>query len=83
VNHYLKRWQYLEIACRPQVWRRAIKTALLVGTLLMLINQGDLLMRMQLDRKTVLKIILTYLVPYLVSTTSSVAAIVEHERLTD
>lgn len=70
------RQQYLATALQPQVWRRAAKTSLLVG-LLVVINQGDLLVRMPLELKVVFKILLTYMVPYLVSTTSSVAAIRE------
>jgi len=46
-----------------------------VGTLLIAINHGDALLKGRLDGERVFKICLTLLVPYGVSTTSSVAAL--------
>ncbi|MEH6470908.1 MAG: nitrate/nitrite transporter NrtS [Halopseudomonas sp.] len=48
--------------------------ALLVGTLLMLINYGESIIAGTMSAKDWLKVLLTYLVPYAVSTYSSVAA---------
>ena len=52
-------------------WRRAIGVAAIVGTLLVLINQGDALITGRID---VLKALLTYLVPFGVSIYSAAAA---------
>ncbi len=46
-----------------------------VGALLIAINHGDALLHGELDANRVFKIALTLLVPYGVSTTSSVAAL--------
>ena len=54
--------------------RRGSNRALLVGTLLITINHGDALVRGDIDRARVLKMALTLLVPYCVSTISSVGA---------
>lgn len=54
---------------------RALRTALLVGTVLIVINHGDALLALDLDVTRVLKMILTVCVPYCVSTYSSVGAL--------
>lgn len=68
---------YLCVQCavwhRP-VLRRAIIIALVVGTLLALINQGDVLLHGHLTVLVVMKICLTYTVPFAVSTGSALAA---------
>jgi hypothetical protein len=48
--------------------------ALIVGTILCIINQADVLLRGHLTTAVVAKIGLTYLVPFSVSTYSSLAA---------
>jgi len=53
---------------------RAIKVALVVGTILMVINQGDVLLSGQLTVLVACKIVLTYAVPLSVSTYSALAA---------
>lgn len=50
-------------------------TSLIVGTVLVIINHGDAFITGEIDSVRVFRIILTYLVPYLVSTTSSVSTI--------
>jgi hypothetical protein len=59
------------IFLRPVVLT-AIKVALVVGTVLALINHGPALLALELSRQQILQIVLTYLVPYGVSTYSSV-----------
>lgn len=55
--------------CRdPRVVKLALKVALVVGTLLNLINHFDLLLGAPITRVTALQIGLTYMVPYCVST---------------
>ena len=61
------------IRYRP-VLRRAISIALLVGTILTFINQGDVLLRGAITLLVVVKICLTYTVPYTVSTVSALMA---------
>jgi hypothetical protein len=53
--------------------RNAIKTALVVGTVLTAINQGDVLLRGALSGVVLAKMLLTYIVPYLVSTTGALS----------
>ena len=69
--------QWLAIATRRQVMRRAMLIAIVVGSVLNLINHGDALVNLEVDSASVLKMGLTFLVPYGVSTISSVAAICE------
>jgi hypothetical protein len=61
------------IRYRP-VLRRAITIALVVGTILTIINQGDILLRGAITLLVVVKICLTYTVPYTVSTASALMA---------
>ncbi|MEM6824573.1 MAG: nitrate/nitrite transporter NrtS [Pseudomonadota bacterium] len=67
------------LALRPSVVRRAAKVSLVVGIVLMLINHGDVMMAGALTFKGICKIALTFMVPYSVSTYSSVLAIREHD----
>ena len=53
---------------------RAIRVALVVGTVLVAINQSDVLLGGQLTALVAAKIGLTYLVPFSVSTYSALAA---------
>lgn len=67
-----------EFRCRRCVWRhplivrRALITALIVGTVLTIINQGDRLLTGDVTAGVLVKIGLTYLVPYCVSTSGAV-----------
>ena len=53
--------------------RRAIGVALVVGTILMVINQADVLMSGHISSLVIAKIGLTYLVPFSVATYSALA----------
>jgi hypothetical protein len=68
--------EWFRLARRRDIVHRATKVALIVGTLLLLINHGDALLAGQLDGRRILKILLTYLVPYGVSTYASVRALI-------
>ena len=57
-----------------RVCGRAMRIALVVGTVLFVINQLDVVLSGQLTPLIVAKIALTYLVPFSVSTYSSLAA---------
>ena len=69
----MKRW--LRTACEPSVRRCATKYALVVGPVLVAINHGDAILTGQVNGSSLAKIVLTMLVPYVVSTRSSVGAI--------
>ena len=77
--------QRTETAPRPHWWTlarhagfvtRSLKLAAVVGTILVLINYGDRLG--VLTGRDLLKICLTYLVPYCVSTYACVRTALEH-----
>ena len=70
--------RFMKIALSNKVVISALKVALVVGTLLALINHGGALLRMSLTGENVAQILLTYLVPYCVATYSSVRAIQAH-----
>ena len=67
--------EWLGIALAPAVVRRALAFAVIVGALLIAINHGDAILRGELDAVRAAKMGLTVMVPYLVSTISSVGAI--------
>lgn len=69
----MKRW--LLIACRDDVVRRSLRVAVLVGTILVLIDHGDRIASGAAAPSDWLKTGLTYLVAYGVSTWVSVSAI--------
>lgn len=66
---------WLSIAVRRDVVMRALRVAVVVGTVLVCINQGDILLRGDLSVGIAAKILLTYCVPYAVSTFANVQAI--------
>jgi hypothetical protein len=55
----------------PPVRQRAVRVALVVGSVLFLINQADIVARGDLSAIVAVKVGLTYLVPYSVSTYSA------------
>ena len=66
--------EWLRVAFQRDIVVRGLKVALLIGTILTAINQGDLLLNGTVDSTTAWKVLLTYLVPYCVSTYASVSA---------
>lgn len=68
---------WFQIALNRGVSVRAIKTSVYVGTLLVMINQGSLIIHQGFTADIGVKILLTYLIPYCVSTCASVSAIRE------
>lgn len=67
--------ELIRIAISGAVVRRALGYALVLGALLIAITHGDALLRGELDTTRVIKMGLTVLVPYTVSTLSSVQAL--------
>lgn len=66
---------WLRLALDRAVVRRALRTAVVVGSILIGINHGEALLHGDVDRARLFRICLTLFVPYAVSTTSSVAAL--------
>jgi hypothetical protein len=66
--------EWLAVARERGVVARACKYAVVVGAVLIAINHGDALLRGEADALRLLKMGLTVLVPYVVSTLSSVGA---------
>lgn len=64
---------FLDVALRPNVVKSALIVGLVVGTLLNLINQGDAILSG--GPIVVWKLLLTYVVPYMVSTYGAVTAL--------
>jgi len=71
---------WMSIATRSEVVNRSLKVAVLIGTILVAINQGDALLSGAITPQLMWKIPLTYIVPYLVSTHASVCTIIKHEQ---
>lgn len=69
----------LRAALRKDVVLRSLKVSIMIGTLLVAINQGDALLSGNLAAELYWKVPLTYAVPYLVSTYASVAAIMSRQ----
>lgn len=66
---------FISLAFSREVVSRAFNVALLVGTLLALINHGEKIISLTLSSEDFVKVVFTYLVPYGVSTWSAVQAI--------
>lgn len=54
--------------------RRTLKIALVVGTLLSLINQGDVILAGSVDALTWLRVVANYVIPWAVSTLGFLSA---------
>jgi len=66
---------WLRLACEAAIVRRACGYAVIVGAVLITINHGDAILAGDVDGLRVAKMGLTVLVPYVVSTLSSMGAI--------
>lgn len=66
--------QHLKIARQSEVIKTATRFALIVGPVLIMINHGDAIIDGSMHAKTWLKAGLTMIVPYVVSTLSSISA---------
>ena len=65
--------EWLKSATHPATMRRAWATSLMVGTLLIAINHGHAIIAGQITQERIFQMFLTVIVPYIVSTASSVA----------
>ena len=69
------RSQWFARAFAPATVRRSLRIALVVGSILVAINYGDRILAGTLGRVELLKIGLTYCVPYCVATYAAVSAL--------
>ncbi|MFQ5669351.1 MAG: nitrate/nitrite transporter NrtS [Acidobacteriota bacterium] len=69
----MNRW--LRLSMERSVRRQALAYAVVVGAILIAINHGDALLRGQMNGVRLLKMALTVVVPYLVSTLSSIGTL--------
>ncbi|NRA60448.1 MAG: nitrate/nitrite transporter NrtS [Psychrobium sp.] len=69
-----KKQTWLSTALEPRLLRRSLTVSAIVGTILMIINHGDVIFLGHISMLHVFKIALTYLVPFMVSTYSGVAS---------
>jgi hypothetical protein len=74
----MKEW--FRLAWSASVRRRALQVAAIVGTILLAINHGDAILHGEITPVRLMRMVLTMIVPYLVSTVSSVGAIRELRR---
>lgn len=75
--------KWLQTAMLPSIRKRCLKTAILVGILLTLINNLDRMLSGTMVMSDYLKIILTFFVPYTVCTFASVSAVLEKVKATN
>jgi len=71
--------KFMKVAMQAEVFRTAVKVALVVGTILALINHSSAIFNLTLSAQNIFQIILSYFVPYGVSTYSSVKTILKDE----
>jgi hypothetical protein len=71
---------WLRLALLPDIVRDALKAALLVGSILSAINQGDIIASDLIAPSDLVKILLNYCVPYCVSTYAGVEALANERR---
>lgn len=64
---------WLRLAAHPATVRRALITAAVVGLVLVAINHGDAIVSSRMTISRVIRAVLTVIVPYVVSTVSSVS----------
>jgi len=69
----IKRW--LKLAMRPDIVGTGLRAALIVGPILTIINQGDVIANGQVTVFVLGKILLTFCVPFCVSVYAGVTAL--------
>lgn len=74
---------FWEVASARNTVMRALRIALIVGVLIAIINHGDRIVMQGMNAMDWLKCALTFLVPYAVSTYSSVQAVRDRPAATD
>tara|TARA_R100001198_G_C5215997_1_gene199728 strand:+ start:664 stop:936 length:273 start_codon:yes stop_codon:yes gene_type:complete len=80
INMHTQRDSWFALAIQPTVIRRGLMYAVIVGAILISINHGDAILRGEITQGRILKMALTVMVPYVVSTLSSVGALRTKQR---
>ncbi|MFT7004234.1 MAG: hypothetical protein ACJAWW_001591 [Sulfurimonas sp.] len=70
---------YCEVAISSNVVKRALKVSFIVGTILNLINQSEAIISLDLENINLIKVLLTYFVPYSVTTYTATAMKLEFQ----
>lgn len=70
---------WLTLCFTKPMMKRASWTALIVGTILILINHGNSILKGEVNLTRILQMCLTVIVPYIVSTVSSVSTLMSME----
>lgn len=73
---------WLRLATQRSIVRRACRYAVCVSAVLIAINHGNALLHGDISFARLLRMVLTAMVPYAVSTASSVSALREQQALT-
>jgi hypothetical protein len=71
---------WLRLAFRRDIAARALRVAIIAGPTLTIINQGDVILNGDITAGVVGKIVLTFFVPYCVSTYAGVAALADQRN---
>ncbi|MEZ9464361.1 nitrate/nitrite transporter NrtS [Vibrio splendidus] len=71
---------FIKTAGEPTILKRSLKVSIIVGTILMLINHGEKLLSSNIDATLIIKILMTYCVPFCVSTQASVSATLQSRK---
>ncbi|MFT5583246.1 MAG: hypothetical protein ACI9VR_000824 [Cognaticolwellia sp.] len=68
--------QWIRVALSPGVVSRAVKVALVVGSILSLVNQGSVLLHGDLADFDAMQGLLSFVVPYFVATYGATSALI-------
>jgi hypothetical protein len=71
---------WLQLSLQPDIAGRGLKVALIFGTILTAINQGDVLAGSPITLGILTKILLNYCVPYFVSVYAELEVIASQQR---
>ena len=75
--------EHLSLALDPGIVKRGLGFSVVVGSILVLINHGDRLNPEEFGTIPIYKVCLTYLVPYVVSSLSSIQAHLNQSKLAE
>jgi len=71
---------WMQRSFSPKFVRRGLKVALVVGTILTIINQGDVIASGDISPGLLIKILLNYCVPYFVSVYAELEVVAGQQR---
>lgn len=71
----------MNLIFEPRIVVSSIKVAIVVGLILNMINQWQPIIELDFEHISIFKLILTFCVPYLVSTYSAIATKISNKKL--